>query len=284
MPKFDSIAIVGVGLIGGSIGQALRKRELAREVVGVGRSARSLEQSRKLGAIDRGTTSLAEGVSQAELVVVCTPVELIVQHVQEAAAASPKKAVLTDAGSTKAQLVAELDATVNAADGGPRFVGSHPIAGDHRSGCEFARPDLFENRVTVVTPTSDSTASAVERVNEFWQGLGSRVVEMLPEAHDRALAITSHLPHLVASSLAGLTPGEYLPLTGGGWQDTTRVAAGDPELWRQILVTNRTAVLEAIERFDISLAALRTALWKGDDERLLELLQEAKQVRDALGS
>jgi prephenate dehydrogenase len=163
-------------------------------------------------------------------------------------------------------------------------VGSHPLAGDHRSGCEFARADLFVNRTVVVTPTAASPADAVAAIREFWEAVGSRVVEMLPEAHDRALAITSHLPHLVASALSASTPREHLPLTAGGWQDTTRLAAADPELWRQIFVANRAAMAEAVERFNASLGALHQALQSGDEPKLLELLAEAKQVRDALGS
>ncbi|MEX2169532.1 MAG: prephenate dehydrogenase/arogenate dehydrogenase family protein [Pirellulales bacterium] len=284
MQPLNFIAIIGVGLIGGSIGLAVRKRGLAKQVVGIGRSPERLAKARELAAIDRGTVNIAEGVHDADLVVVCTPVASIVQRVQEAASAAPPHAVLTDAGSTKRELVAELDNTVNANRSGPRFVGSHPLAGDHRTGCEFARADLFENRVTVITPTSHTSRAATTTVTEFWQALGSRVVEMSPEAHDQALAITSHLPHLVASAMSATTPEEYLPLTAGGWQDTTRLAAADPELWRQIFAANRAAVVEAVERFDVSLAALREALRTGDDRRLLQLLQEAKQVRDALGN
>ena len=284
MSPFNSIAIVGVGLIGGSIGLATRARKLAREVVGIGRSAERLDQARRIGAIDRGTTNLAEGVARADLVVVCTPVATIADRVQDAAKAAPANAVLTDAGSTKGELVAKLDSNVNAVASGPRFVGSHPLAGDHRTGCEFARADLFENRTVIITPTSASGSFAVATVREFWRALGGRVVEMSPEAHDQALAITSHLPHLVASALSATTPKEHLPLTAGGWQDTTRVAASDPELWRQIFVANRHAVVEAIERFHLSLDALREALRTGDDQELLKLLQEAKQIRDALGN
>ena len=284
MQPLNSIAIVGVGLIGGSIGLAVRKRGLAKQVVGIGRSSERLAQARDLAAIDRGTVNLAEGVQDADLVVVCTPVASIVQRVQEASSAAPPHAVLTDAGSTKREIVTQLDSTVSSSLPGPQYVGSHPLAGDHRTGCEFARADLFENRVTVITPTSHTSRAATSTVTEFWQALGSRVVEMSPEAHDQALAITSHLPHLVASAMSATTPGEYLPLTAGGWQDTTRLAAADPELWRQIFAANRAAVVEAVERFDMSLAALREALRTGDDQRLLQLLQEAKQVRDALGN
>jgi prephenate dehydrogenase len=284
MPQFRTIAIVGVGLIGGSIGLAVRQRKLSREVVGIGRSADRLDRARSMGAIDRSETDVSLGVREADIVIVCTPVALIASGAEDAARSAQPSAILTDAGSTKAELVARLDGSVNSVVAGPRFVGSHPLAGDHRSGCEFARADLFVNRTVVVTPTSASPAESVATVRGFWESLGSCVVEMSPEAHDRALAITSHLPHLVASALSAATPREHLPLTATGWQDTTRLAAADPELWRQIFGANRAALIDAVERFDHSLAAFRDALRTGDEQKLLELLEEAKQVRDALGS
>jgi prephenate dehydrogenase len=284
MPLFQSIAIVGVGLIGGSIGLAVRKGNLAREVVGIGRNLNRLDRACKIGAINRATDQLSQGVHSAELVIVCTPVKLIAGGVEECAKYAPQDAVLTDAGSTKAELVTRLDRSVNSVAAGPHFVGSHPLAGDHRSGWEFARADLFVGRTVVVTPTPVSEPTAVAKLREFWEAVGGKVVEMSPEAHDQALAFTSHLPHLVASALSAATPEEHLPLTATGWQDTTRLAAADPELWRQIFVANRAAMLDAVSRFDHSLTALRDALQSDDEQKLLELLTEAKQVRDALGS
>jgi prephenate dehydrogenase len=287
------IAIVGVGLIGGSIGLALRERGLAEEVVGIGRRAASLEAAQRRGAVDWTTTNLVSGVAEADLVVVAAPVNAIVDTVRAVAAAAPR-AMITDAGSTKAQICRELRESppLDYLAAGeldrpgptpPRFVGSHPIAGNHRTGPEHARGDLFQDRVVAVTPEDDTPPGLVERVKEFWESLGAEVVLLSPEEHDRALAATSHLPHLIAAALAAATPEEWLRLAGTGWGDTTRIAAGDPTLWTQIFSQNRAAVLDALRRFEHQLAVFDEALDEGDPATLTLRLQEAKRIRDALG-
>ena len=286
MLQYNTVSIVGAGLIGGSIGLALRERKLAREVVGIGRRQLSLDAARKVGAIDRGVTDLAAGVAQAQLVIVCTPVDSIAEKLIQVAAACRTDALLTDAGSTKEVLVATVDKGLVARRGGPRFVGSHPLAGDHRTGAEFARADLFEGRMVVVTPTEATRPAAVTEVSGFWQSLGAVVKTMSPAEHDRALASTSHLPHLVAAALAAATPPELLPLAASGWRDTTRVAGGDPKLWEPIFATNRLHVLDAVDRLTKVLARLRESLDDGDYASLVEILESAAKVkrdRDALG-
>jgi prephenate dehydrogenase len=280
------VAIVGVGLIGGSIGLALARRGLAKQIVGIGRRAESLSAAKGLGAVTRTTLDLREGVAEAELVVVCTPVGQIVKHVCEAAAACPADTLITDAGSTKLEIVTQLD---DAQLRGPwrlgvRFLGSHPLAGNEKKGPEHARADLFEGRVVVITPSERTTTADCDALEDFWTALGARVVRMLADQHDRAVAATSHMPHLVASAIAAATPKEYLTLTAGGWLDTTRIAAAEPALWQQILLANRASVLESLSRVEGALAALRGAVEKRDAARLEQLLTEAKQVRDALGS
>jgi len=292
MPDQDRVAIVGVGLIGGSVGLALRERGLASEVVGIGRRAASVEKARACGTIDRGTTNLVEGVANADLVVVATPVDMIVDTVQAVAQAAPR-AMITDAGSTKAAICSEIreasqQASSLAGDDGRthavrRFVGSHPLAGDHRTGPEHARANLFEGRTVVVTPQDDTPPGLVQRVQEFWESLGAEVVLLSPEEHDRAVAATSHLPHLVAAALAAATPEEWLQLAATGWGDTTRIAAGDAQLWTQIFRQNRRAVIDALRRFEHGLSALDEAIAAGDDAALSTLLQEAKRIRDAVG-
>ena len=287
MPARPRVAIVGVGLIGGSIGLALRQRGLAEEVVGVGRRTSSLEKAAEFGTIDRGTTNLAEGVAGADLAIVATPVAGIVDAVRSVAQAAPRAAI-TDAGSTKAEICRALRGP---AAGNPdagavapgRFVGSHPLAGDHRTGPEHARGDLFEGRTVVITPQDDTPPGLVERFQEFWQSLGAEVALLSPEEHDRALAATSHLPHLVAAALAAATPEEWLRLTGTGWADATRIAAGDPQLWTQIFGQNRVGVIDALRRFEHRLQALEEAIVSVDDAALLSGLQEARRIRDALG-
>jgi prephenate dehydrogenase len=286
MAEFDTVAIVGVGLIGGSIGLALRERKLAREVVGIGRREAGLQTAVQAGAVDRGTTVLSAGIADAQLVIVCTPVDTIADFVSQAAAACANRTLITDAGSTKAAIVKAVEATLVDRRDGPRFVGSHPLAGDHRTGVEFARGDLFEGRKVVVTPTEQSHRAAVVEIIGFWQSLGAEAVTMSPAEHDHALAATSHLPHLVAAALALSTPKELLPLAASGWRDTTRIAGGDPEIWRAIFTTNRQEVLEALKRFERWTGEIRELLALGHDERLLRILERAKWMkanRDALG-
>jgi prephenate dehydrogenase len=287
MPARPRVAIVGVGLIGGSIGLALRQRGLAEEVVGVGRRTASLEKAAEFGTIDRGTTNLAEGVAGADVAIVATPVAAIVDAVRSVAQAAPRAAI-TDAGSTKAEICRALRVAGQGSPAAPavpagRFVGSHPLAGDHRTGPEYARGDLFEDRTVVITPQDDTPPGLVERFQEFWQSLGAEVALLSPEEHDRALAATSHLPHLVAAALAGATPEEWLRLTGTGWADATRIAAGDPELWTQIFEQNRAGVIDALRRFEHRLQALEKAIADSDNAALFAELQEARRIRDALG-
>ena len=281
MQQYETVAIIGVGLIGGSIGLAIRRHDLAEEIVGIGRRASSLGKARRLGAVDRTTTDLARGVANAELVVVCTPVAQIVDLVRQAAQACRPGGLITDAGSTKVQIVAALDGAVNA---DVRFIGSHPLAGDHNTGPEFSRAELFENRTVVITPTRRSRSGDVRRLTRFWTRLGARVHTMSAAEHDRGLATTSHLPHLVAAALAAATPRAYSDLVASGWRDTTRVASGDPDLWQQIFMSNQPSVLRGLKRLEKELASLRTSLESKDARRLKQLLQRAKQTRDALGS
>jgi len=287
MRTWDTIAIIGVGLIGGSIGLALRERNLARRIIGIGRRASSLRNALAQGCATETTTNIIEGVKEAELVVVCTPVAEIARQIIEAARHFPEGGIITDAGSTKAQIVTDAE---NALAGHSAvrmpYVGSHPIAGSEKSGPDAAVADLFNERVVVVTPTEASAEEVVVGVEQFWQSLGARTIRMHPHEHDARLARTSHLPHLVASALAATTPGngDSLPLTGSGWADTTRIAAGDPELWRQILLANRGATLNALADFETVLKSWRHALENMDERLLLALLEEGKRRRDAMGS
>jgi prephenate dehydrogenase len=286
MAEFDTVAIVGVGLIGGSIGLALRERSLARSVVGIGRRQVSLDTALRQGAIDRATTDLAEGVAAAELVVVCTPVDTVVELVVGAASASPASALITDAGSTKQVIVTAIEKLLPARGHGPTFVGSHPVAGDHRSGPVHARADLLDGRTVVVTPIDSTPLSAVDRISGFWRSLGAMVTIMTPAEHDAALAATSHLPHLVAAALAAATPPLLLPLAASGWRDTTRVAGANPDLWRPIFSSNRHEVLAALDRFSATIDQMRDALDRNDDRQLTQLLEQARRTKsehDALG-
>lgn len=281
MKRWNTVAIIGVGLIGGSIGLALRQRGLAERVIGVGRRQSSLRTARRIGAVTNTTVDLAKGVADAELVVVCSPVAKIVEHVRQSAEACPDGSLITDAGSTKQAIVESLDGCLPR---GCRFLGSHPVAGSEKSGAAHASPDLFEGRVTILTPTKNTRAEDFDLLTQFWSSLGSVVLQMPAEEHDRALALTSHLPHALAAALTACQTEAYFRFAGTGLLDTTRVAGGDPELWSQIFIQNRENVLSAIETFTTELNSLREALRDGDLRALERFLVLAKKNRDALGS
>jgi prephenate dehydrogenase len=277
----DTLTIVGVGLIGGSIGLAAKRRGVARRVLGVGRRQASLDEALAVGAIDAAFLDPAPAVHQAQLTVFCTPVDQIADQVLALAPGCSPGTLLTDAGSTKAGIV-------NAVDGqlpeGIAFVGSHPLAGSEKKGPRFASPDLFHGRLTLITPAPRTDPGAVERIASFWKALGSQVRVMPPEEHDRALAFTSHLPHLAAAALAGILPPELYELCATGFRDTTRVAAGDPDLWSAIFAQNRSAMIAAVDALQACLVEYKRALIDRDRAALDTLLAQAKRTRDALGS
>lgn len=279
--QLDSITIVGVGLLGGSIGLAVRSRQLARRVVGVGRDPERLAVAREYGAIDGHTTSLAEGVRDAQLVIFCTPVDRIAGQVIEASTHCTPETILTDVGSTKSNIVTAVQGRL------PRsvyFVGSHPMAGSEKTGVEHARAELFIDRTTIITPTLTSPQYAVSTLESFWSALGSQVVRMSPQEHDRAVAVTSHVPHALASALAANLPADLYPLTGMGFRDTTRIAAGDAELWTAIFQANRAAVLTGLRRFTDYLHQLTELIEHDQGPELKKFLASAKKVRDDLGN
>jgi cyclohexadieny/prephenate dehydrogenase len=278
---FDAVAIVGVGLIGGSVGLAAKARAATRRVVGIGRHPDSLARAQDLGAIDEFTTDLAKGVRSADVVVFCTPVDRIAMQVREAASYAMPGALFTDAGSTKGNIVRDLDGKLPEH---VKFIGAHPLAGSEKQGVENATADLFDGRVCVITPTANSTPWAVERATLFWQTLGCVVKQLTPEEHDLALATTSHLPHMIATVLAGQLPNKWMPFAATGFRDTTRVAAGDPVLWTAIARENAAPLSLALDRFDQRLKELRDAVLKQDEDAITDLLTAGKKVRDALGS
>jgi len=221
-------------------------------------------------------------VASADVVVVTTGVAAIPGMLDAADAAVRPGTLLTDAGSTKASIVTAWEKRRRARRG--RFVGAHPIAGSHRRGPAAASADLFTGRVTVVTPGRATPAADVEETGAFWAALGATVFTMSPAEHDRLLAATSHAPHLLAAALAAATPAEARQFTAGGWRDTTRIAAGDPDLWADILLDNAAAVAKALSRIAGATEKMLTALEKGDRRKLVSLLHAAKEARDAVGS
>ncbi len=274
-----TLAIVGVGLIGGSVGLAARRRGAAARVLGVDRDAEVLRRARQRGALDETCADVPAAAAAADLVIFCTPVDAVAAQVLAAAPACRSGTVLTDAGSTKAAIVRAVGGRLPPA---VPFVGGHPLAGSEKQGPEHSDPELFRDRLVVLTPTPSTGEDAVGRVAAFWQSLGARVERLSPEAHDRALALTSHLPHLVASALAGVLPPEWAGLTAAGFRDTTRVAAGDPALWAAIFEANRADLLEALGRLDGRLAEFRRALEGSDRAAIVELLNAGRRARATL--
>jgi len=275
----ERLCIVGVGLIGGSIGMGARQRGLAKHVVGTGRNAERLQMAMQKGAADEVTTSLQEGVTGADMVVVCTPVGLILPTVRLFQQWMAPHCVVTDVGSVKSALVATATELL-----GPRFVGGHPMAGSEQAGVHNARADLFVGTTWAVTPIDGTSPEAVQRVTALAQGLGAQVITADPDEHDRAVALTSHLPHALALALmhvAESTP--YPQLIGGSFRDGTRVAASSPELWRDIFLHNREHVLWAIDEFLGKLEEVRTAIADEDAETIQRFFTEARILRQAFG-
>jgi len=281
MRTFNNVAILGVGLIGGSVGLALRHRGLAENVVGIGRRQESLRTARRVGAVTRTTVHIEKGVDEAELVIVCTPVGRIVEDARRVAECCPEGTLITDAGSTKRSIVEQLDEGLPR---GCRFLGGHPLAGGEQAGPAHATAGLFQGRVTVLTPTRNTQAKDYDLLEQFWIQLGSMVIRMSADEHDRLVAMTSHLPHAMAVALAASLSEECFRLAGTGLLDMTRIASGGTEVWKPIFGLNRDNILAALGQFNRRLAALEAAIAAGDDAELERILTLAKKNRDALGS
>lgn len=275
---FDTLVVVGVGLIGGSVTAAARTRKIARRVVGLGRSAAKLR-----GAIERGILDEAfedpSDIGEADLVVVCTPVDRIADDVRRVAKVLPADCLYTDAGSVKEPICRSLTDDPPASG---IFVGGHPLAGSEKGGWEHSDTELFQGKLCVVTPTGREPSGAVARIEEFWKCLGMQVRRMPPQEHDTALALTSHLPHLVASALAAQLTDEMRPFAARGFRDTTRIAAGDPDLWTSIFSQNATAIADHLDAYISTLNRYAKSLRSADSAALRGLLADGQTVRDKI--
>ncbi len=279
MLVIDELAILGVGLLGGSVALAARRRGVARRIVGVETDPAARERALSLGLVDAIEPEPGPALAAAEIVVCCVPVDRVAELLRRAADFARPGTLLTDVGSTKGVIVSAVEDSL---PGHVSFVGSHPLAGSEKGGPEHASARLFEGRVVVVTPTERTPPAALERIGNFWQALGARVLPMNPQDHDRAVAVTSHLPHLVSSTLARMLPPEMAELAASGFRDTTRLAAGDPVLWTAICLQNRSFLLRALGLFVEQLEEFRRCLEAGDERGLHALLTEASQRRQAL--
>jgi prephenate dehydrogenase len=276
--KLERVAIIGVGLLGGSIGHALRAAGFTGTRVGLGRRESSLQTALDCEAVDEVTTDIAGGVRGARLVIVCTPISQIGPMFRTIAPTLARGAYVTDVGSTKAGIVQLARKLL---PGTARFVGSHPIAGSEKTGVEFARADLFDRALCILTPTAATPPASVRWVRGFWESIGAITTTMDPRRHDVMLARISHLPHAVATALVNLAQREgAIDVAGPGFADVTRIASGDPDMWTDILRTNRTAMVRSIDRLTAELSRLRTRLAADDAAALREWLAAGKQARD----
>ncbi|MDQ0396412.1 prephenate/arogenate dehydrogenase family protein [Labrys monachus] len=285
-PLFDRLCVIGIGLIGSSILRAARARGLVRTLVASDASAAVRARVGELGIADEVRDSPAEAVEGADAVILCVPsgafgavAEAIGPHLKPGA-------VVSDTGSVKASVVAQMAPFLPA---NVHFIPAHPVAGTEYSGPDAGFAELFDNRWCIFTPAADVDAGMLARLKAFWERLGSRVETMTPEHHDLVLAITSHVPHLIAYNIVGtaddleaVTQSEVIKFSAGGFRDFTRIAASDPTMWRDIFLNNRKAVLEVLGRFSEDLAYLQRAIRWGEGDKLFELFTRTRAVRRSI--
>jgi cyclohexadieny/prephenate dehydrogenase len=280
---FERIALIGIGLIGSSISHASRRAGLARSIVGSARTPATVDTATSLGLIEQGFARAAQAVEDADLVILCAPVGACGALAKEIGPSLKPGAIVTDVGSVKAAIVRDVAPHM------PKdvhFVPGHPIAGTEQSGPESGFAELFDGRWCILTPEAHTDPGAVEKLTAFWMALGAKVELMTPEHHDMVLAITSHLPHLIAYNIVNtaehlerVTDSEVIKFSAGGFRDFTRIAASDPTMWRDVFLNNKDAVLEMLGRFAEDLTALQRAIRFGDGDTLFKMFTDARAVR-----
>ncbi len=282
-PLFNRVALIGVGLIGSSIARAARAQGAVREIVATARSAATRKRVTELGLADQVLESNAAAAAGADLVIACVPVGACGDIAREIAPRLKRGAVVSDVGSVKAAIVRDMAPHLPA---GVHFVPAHPVAGTEHSGPDAGFAELFVGRWCILTPPPGTDAAAVERLAAFWRLLGANVETMPPEHHDLVLAITSHLPHLIAYTIVGtadelaeVTRSEVLKFSAGGFRDFTRIAASDPTMWRDVFLANKDAVLEMLGTFNEDLAKLTRAIRRGDGDALFEHFSRTRAIR-----
>ena len=280
---WQKIALIGVGLLGGSLGLAVKQRKLAVKVDGHVRRTVSIGECERLGVVDHATRDVGMAVKNADLVILCTPLGKMKELTREFIPQLKRGAIVTDVGSVKGSVVEELEPLIAAA--GAHFVGSHPMAGGEKMGVSAARADLFQGAICLVTPTPRSNAEAVLKVEEFWRDLGCIGVRISPSQHDDLVSRSSHLPHVVAAELANYVlspahPKEQALVCANGFRDTTRIASGSPEMWRDIALANRKNLSRVLGVFIEDMVEFRLALDNGDAKQIEEFFENAKARRD----
>jgi cyclohexadieny/prephenate dehydrogenase len=283
---YKKVALIGIGLIGSSLARAVREKGLSGQISIASRSEVTLKRARELGLGDSYSTSMNEAVKEADLVIVSVPVGSS-GSVAEAIASSLKLgAVVTDVGSTKASVITQMTPHIPA---GVHFIPGHPLAGTEKSGPDAGFATLFENRWCILTPLEGTNEAEIARLTKFWEALGSRVDTMEPAHHDRVLAIVSHLPHLIAYNIVGtaddlefVTESQVIKYSATGFRDFTRLAASDPEMWRDVCLHNKDAILEMLARFSEDLSSMQRAIRWGDGEALFNLFTRTRHIRRSI--
>jgi len=276
MKLFNKVVILGTGLIGGSLGLALKKKGLAGEIIGISRKKKNVLFAKKIGAIDQAVFSL-DAVKQADLLVLAAPVDTNIDYGSKAAKDLNKDCLVIDVSSTKQKVVEKLSSVL------PFFVGCHPLAGSEKSGIRNAAADIFSHSICILTPEAKTKKNALKKIKLLWAKLGAKTFEMSPGEHDRVLGFTSHLPHAVAFSLSLSVPEKFMAFSSGGLKDTTRIAASGAELWAEIFLNNRSNLLQAIGAFEGNLAKIKSAIKNKNQGALLSMLSKSKQKREKLG-
>lgn len=281
MRKFSRLGIVGLGLMGGSLARAIKRGNLADEVVGFSRRIKTLKKAKKLGWIDIYQLDFQKGVSQVDFLILATPIGVLENYFQEIKTANPKLLV-TDVSSVKDFVVKQAEKILGKEN---NFVGSHPITGSEKSGLDYAPADLFQGRVVILTPTRATDKKSLKKVADFWELLGSKVVYLSPKEHDRILGLTSHLPHLLAFTLAGLLQKEVRQQAlkyciGPGFLDTTRIARSSPDLWTEIFLYNRKNIAVWSRFFCESLVRISRDISTASDVSVQKQLAGAQQLRE----
>jgi len=282
-PLINRLALIGFGLIGGSIARAAREQKLAGEIVTTARSAKTRARIKQLGLVDRVVATNAQAAKDADLVILCIPVGACGDVAQEIAAHLKPGAIVSDVGSVKGSVVRDMAPHLPA---NAHFVPAHPVAGTEHSGPDSGFAELFINRWCILTPPEGTDPKAVEKLRAFWAALGAKVEIMTPDHHDLVLAITSHLPHLIAYTIVGtadelgqVTSSEVMKFSAGGFRDFTRIAASDPIMWRDVFLANKEAVLEMLGTFNEDLSKLTRAIRRGDGEALFEHFSRTRAIR-----
>ncbi|MBN9534792.1 MAG: prephenate/arogenate dehydrogenase family protein [Alphaproteobacteria bacterium] len=282
-PLFGKVALIGIGLIGSSMAHAIRRADLAGHISGYARRPETLARAREIGFADTLTGSIPEAVKDADLVVLATPVGSFGEIAAEMAPHLKTGAIVSDVGSVKSAVLRDVGPHI---PDGVHFIPAHPIAGTEQSGPDAGFAELFDNRWCVLTPPPGTDKDALARLRTFWERCGSNVDVMEAKHHDLALAITSHVPHLIAYNIVGtaddletVTEGEVIKYSAGGFRDFTRIAASDPTMWRDVFLNNREAVLEVLGRFSEDLSVLQRAIRWGDGDALFNLFTRTRAIR-----